>query len=373
MPEATDGQAQRSEPNRLLGFVQAALILAAIVVALYFARAPSYVQVDSASDLSFEIANPVVHVVNPVPVQQSMTLNLTGSVTLEEKAVVVSEVMGRVTWISPDFNNGGVIPANEAFVQIDRTEYELEVEAAGHALAEAEARLQIAQSEGIAFGVALAEAGVARAQTALELAELQLERTSISLPYEIRVMATELEVGEVVGSFQEVGPASRMGVVYRVDALQFEAPIEVSSLAFLEPIVGRSASIRTEAGTHRLVAERVSSVVAPRSRLAKVFFRFSPDQTIASLPLPGSFGEGEVEGPSFENVYVLPEAAVQEENRVWIVADGALTSLTPTALGRADGGLIVEAFDTGEGVVLGTLPEAREGLAVTVAKAGPSE
>ena len=373
MPQVTDGQAERSERFRLPGLVQAALILAAIVVALYFARAPSHVQIDTASDLSFDFAKPVVQVVKPVPLQQSMKLKLTGSVTLEEQAGIVAEVLGRVTWISPKFNNGGVIPAYETFVQIDRTEYELQVEAAANALREAEARLQVAETEQTEPRIALAKVGVASAQTALELAELQLERTSISLPYESRVVTTALEVGEVVGPFRDVGPGGRLGTVYRVDALQFEAPMEVSSLVYLAPIVGRSASIRTETGTYRLVAERVSSAVAPSSRLATVFFRFSPNQTVNSLPLPGSFGEGEIEGPSFDNVYVLPEAAIQEGNRVWIVEDGTLTLLAPTALGHAEAGLIVEPFDAGEGVVLGILPEAREGLAVTVAGAIPSE
>ena len=35
-------------------------------------------------------------------------------------------------------------------------------------------------------------------------------------------------------------------------------------------------------------------------------------------------------------------------------------------------GRVVEVFDTGDGVVVGTLPGAREGLAVTVAQAASS-
>ena len=373
MSQLSDDQAEGTRRYRLPGLVQAALILAAIVIALYFARAPGHVEVDTSSDLSFDIASPVVQVVKPASVEQSLKLRVTGSVTLEEQTAIVAEVAGRVTWISPKFNNGGTIPANEKFVQIDPSEYELQVKAAANVVRVAEARRRIEVARGNAARIELAEAELASAQTAHELASLQLERTSLSLPYESRVIGTELEVGEIVGPYRDVGPGGRIGTVYRVDALQFEAPMEVESLAYLDPIVGRTAEIRTEKGSHRVEAMRVASVVAPSSRLATVFFRFSPNQTVASLPLPGSFGEGEIKGPSFENVYVLPEAAIQEGNRVWVVRDGALTSWTPTALGHVEDGLVVEAFDAGEGVVLGLVPEAREGLTVTVTDATPSE
>ncbi len=373
MAQLNDGQAGQPGRFRLPGFVQAALILAAIIAALYFARAPGHVQIDTSSGLSFDAAKPVVQVVKPETVDQSIKLKLTGAVTLEEQTGIVAEVTGRVSWISPNFNNGGVIPANEKFVQIDPTEYELEVKAAANAVSEAAVRLQIEEARGNALRIALAEAQLASAKTGLELARLQLERTSISLPYESRVISTELEIGEVVGPHRDVGPGGRIGTVYRVDALQFEAPMEVSSLGYLSPLKGRTAIVRTEVGTHRLEATRVSSMVAPSSRLATVFFRFASNQTVASLPLPGSFGEGEIEGPAYENVYTLPEAAIQEQNRVWVVRDGELTSFTPTALGRVENGLVVEAFDAGEGVVFGILPEAREGLAVTIAEAVSSE
>ena len=372
MSQLSDDQAEGTGRYRLPGLAQAALILAAIVIALYFARAPSQVPVDSGSDLSFDIASPVVQVVKPTSVEQSLKLKVTGTVTLEEQTAVIAEVAGRVTWISPKFNNGGTIPANEKFVQIDPSEYELHVKAAANVVREAEARLRIEGARGNAARIELAEAELASARTAHELANLQLERTSLSLPYESRVIGTELEVGEIVGPYRDVGPGGRIGTVYRVDALQFEAPMEVENLAYLDPIMGRTAEIRIEQGSHRVEAMRVASVVAPSSRLVTVFFRFSPNQTVASLPLPGSFGEGEIKGPSFENVYVLPEAAIQEGNRVWVVRDGALTSLTPTALGHVENGLVVEAFDAGEGVVLGLMPEAREGLTVTVTDATPS-
>ena len=102
---------------RWLGFAQLALIVLAIAVALYFARAPDRVERGPISGAAQ--ATPVVSVVKPAATAHTLTLKLTGTVTLERKTTVVSEVVGRVVWVSPKFSNGGSLAANEVFVRID--------------------------------------------------------------------------------------------------------------------------------------------------------------------------------------------------------------------------------------------------------------
>ena len=74
-----------------------------------------------------------------------------------------------------------------------------------------------------------------------------------------------------------------------------------------------------------------------------------------------------------DNVLVLPESAMQDRGSVWVVDGGALKAVAPRVLGHADGGVVVEAFDAGDGIVVGSLPGAREGLAVEVGAAQASE
>ena len=47
-----------------------------------------------------------------------------------------------------------------------------------------------------------------------------------------------------------------------------------------------------------------------------------------------------------------------------MVRNGQLSAFSPTTLGRTAAGWVVQAFDAGEGVVVGALPAAREGLEV---------
>ena len=392
MPRKSDDSKGRPGQSRWLGFVQIVLILAVIAVALYFARAPERVEREAVSALSPEDTRPVVSVMQPERTGQSLIVKLTGAVGLSERAKVKSQVAGRVAWVSPKFSNGGSIEANETFVRIDPAEYELRVKVAEMAVREAEARARIAKARGEenARGfareypdaeasdrvrrlphIARVQAGLMKAQAELELARLDLDRTDISLPYPSRVVASGIEVGKYVGPGPS-GESPLLGVVYRTRALQIDAPIEPKDLQYLDPVIGRSARVRTRGGTYDAEVERVSSVVAPQSRLATVFLRFSQDHAPEVLPLPGTFARIAIAGPTYEDVYVLPESTLQEQRSVWVVQEGTLRGFEPETLGRTDEGWVVEVFDTGDGVVVGTLPGAREGLAVTVAQAASS-
>jgi len=367
-------QLKDSERSRWFGFAQLVLLLGVIAFALYFARAPSRVVLDVASGPTNQAGTPAVKVFHPVPTEQALTVKLTGTVGVHDKVAVRSEVTGRVTWVSPKFRNGGSLDANETFVKVDPAGFELQVKAAKMAVKKAEARLRIekGRAKGKAF-IAKAEAELGHARAALELAELELKRTDISFPYATRVVKADTSVGELVGPADTViGPASTLGIVYRPEALQVDAPVEPKDLAYLNPAIGRSAHIQTRSGTYEAEVVRVSSIVTPQTRLASLFFKFSKDHPLDSLPLPNTFVEVVIAGPSHDNVYVLPESVLQERGSVWVVHNGVLTAQRPRAIGRTDAGLVVEAFDAGDGIVVGTLPGAREGLPVAVMEAASS-
>ena len=363
------------ERPRWLGFAQLVLIVAAVAVALWFARAPERVQRGVASDLADEKAKPAVSVVRPAPVAQALTIELTGSVRMGRRTRIASEVVGRVVFVSPNFANGGSIPANETFIRVDPAGFELEVGAAEQALREAETRMEMERARGEegAKSFELAEASAMKARIALEQARLRLERTSISLPFDVRVVRSDVSVGELVGPAELVGPSSRLGVVFRSGALEVDAPIATKDLEYLAPAVGRPAEVHAGGRTWPAEIVRVSSVVSPKTRLASIFLRFGEGLPPESLPRPGTFVEVAITGPTHDDVYVLPESAVQERGRVWVVDGGELRSFVPWQIGRAADGWVVEAFDAGEGVVVGALPGARAGLAVVATDAGSSE
>ena len=310
----------------------------------------------------------MVRVVNPVPADKALTVELTGSVTLKEKVTVVSEVVGRVDWVSPKFEPGGSLEANEVFLKVDPAEYKLKVE---------EARLrvealehEIRTSDAAADDFRATEFELRMARVALELAELQLERTEISLPYTFRVISSSVEVGELAGPADIMGRAAVLGLVYRPESIRLDVPIDQYDLEYLRPAVGRSAEVRANGRIYSATVKATSSLVAPKSRLASLFLKFSDELPADSLPLPNTFAEVAIDGPSFTDVFSLPETASRAYGNVWIVKDGALDSVSTRTLGRTDDEWIVEPFDTGDGVVVGVMPDARVGLEVTAMDAG---
>ena len=341
MPEELNDTNQPA-PSAWRGRLQLALVLGTIVLALYFARAPDRVDRGPVSDLTAESVQPTVQVIHPVPTDQALTVELTATVGLEETVNVASEVAGRVAWVSPDFANGGSLAADETFIRVDPAEFELQVEAAEMAVREADARLAAEKARGEtdarAFALAEAEARLMRAEADLKLAELRLERTNISYPYASRVITADVAVGELVGPAEMVGgAASRLGTVYRLDALQVDAPIEPRDLAYLDPVIGRTARVVGEMGTWRARVVRVSSVIAPRTRLASVFLKFAEDEPRDSLPAPGTFVEIDLEGPAYDGAYVLPESVLQERDSVWVVRNGRLAERVHPDNSRTDG------------------------------------
>ena len=388
----TGSQGQQERP-RWSGYVQIGLIVGAIIVALYFARAPERVQMDVATASAAQQARPAVDVIQPEITEQAFTLDLTGTVTLHGKVTVTSQAAGRIVEIAPEFKNGGTVPAGTVMVRIDPTEAELRLAVAENRVREAQAELDFAQANLAAplgdnsrddpgraereqqirqAAADRSEAALQRAIATMELRQLELSWTEVSLPFDSRVITTDVEVGAFVGPQDIVGMAAVLGVVYRTEALQARVPINETDLASLEPVVGRSAIIRTSSQSYQATVERISSVIAPKSRLATLFLRFSDGANADSLPLPGSFAHVAISGPLHENVFVLPEATMQDHDIVWIVKDGALEAFVPRILGKAGNGVIVEAFDSFDGVIIGGVPWAREGMVVDVNDANPS-
>ena len=116
------------------------------------------------------------------------------------------------------------------------------------------------------------------------------------------------------------------------------------------------------------VVARVSAERDRISRVATLFVALGEGVDVA----PGSFLERvRIVGPELTNVFKLPESVQQEGGNLWIVAAGRLVEHRPQVLARQDGNLVVESFSYGDGIVLGLVPDAREGLLVNAVGARP--
>ena len=349
------------------GYLQIAVVIGILVVALYFARAPEQIAIVEYGDLG-DKQPPVVTVMLPETTSYNHRLNTTGSIILKERVSIISEVTGRVIWVSPYFEPGGTIEANEVFIEIDPTEYKLEVEAATQELAIHEITLE--KQKALGEDVDYHEALRSKASSRLDLAKLKLAKTKLSLPYSFRVISSSVEVGVLAGTAEITGNVSVMGLVYRPESIRVGIPIEIHDIQALDPIVGRSAKVETVYDEFNAVVTGKSNIVAPKSKLATIFMKFDSELDPSEYPLPNTFVEVEIDGPVVSNVYLLPESSERKLGQIWIVRNGQLESFKPEILTRKNGMLVVKAFDSGDGIAIELPANTHEGQAVTILPVG---
>ena len=345
------------------GYLQVVAIIAIIAIALYLARAPDQIEIVDTGPLDDKQLNPVVSVIEPQKTNYNIRLNLTGSVTLKERVTILTELTGRVVWVSPNFEPGGTIDSNEVFIKLDPAEYELAVEEANYDLVAKE--IAVEKNKALGEDVSHLEALSSKARVRLQLAKLQLAKTELSLPYEFRVISSSIEVGELAGTAETTGTSSVLGLVYRPESIVVDVPIDIKDVHSLKPIIGRTAIVKTNVGEFNAIVAGMGSIVTPRTRLGSLYLNFDSELDWSEYPLPNTFAEVAIEGPIVENVYVLPEVSEYMLGHVWIVRNGTLMSFAPEIVARDNGYLVVRAFDAGDGIVIDSPANSTDGMTVS--------
>ena len=172
-----------------------------------------------------------------------------GVVTPKVQVQIMPEVAGRVVYVHSQLHAGGLIRANERIAQIDPSGYDLAVRRARAAVDETQAKLDVELAakgmrpeqnrpfdpEGqVALPAVLQEPLVRQAAAAVESAkaelanaELQLSRTSVSLPHDVFI------AGETVNLGQYVDVGRSLAVAYGTEVFEIEAPIRSEDLGRL--------------------------------------------------------------------------------------------------------------------------------------------
>ena len=378
MPPSDSGDPASGKPKRRwAGTTQVIVVVAIVLLALVYARAPDN---NGSAELRIgagESPKPLVNVVQPVAGANMLSVVATGTVDVRNRVTLTPQVTGRVVSISPSLRVGGTFAAGEQLLVIDRRDFQLAAAAAQADVATAESDLLLEQAKSDAARanyailhadeevpplvarvpqIAQAGARLAAARARQRVAALDLERTVYSLPFDGTVTRSSAEVGQVLTRGQSFGE------VFARDAIEVVAPISADDLKRLEPAVGRRARVRDPYSAFDAVVEKVSAELDSRTRFAALYLKVTGEP-----PVPGTFVDIEIEGPVFADTFLLPDAAEQGSNRVWVVSGGELRSVETRAFGRTAGGRIVAAFDAEDGVVLGAVPGAKEGQAVQVA------
>jgi multidrug efflux system membrane fusion protein len=317
-----------------------------------------------------EVLAPLVKVQQLRKRDIQMVVSGYGSVNAQVQTDIVSEVSGKVVVMNPQLKTGGFIPAEEQILKIDPRDYELAVQQAQALVADAQVKLEIEVSEAEVAKkewqglhpdteptsllvlrepqIKKAQAALASAKAQLATAELRLERTSVSLPFDALIISEKADLGQYVVAGQSVG------VAYGTGAVEIEVPLEDKELAWFnvfansmaidvnENTYKTNASVKAEfAGSEHIwdgFVVRTTGQVDRMSRMVSVVVEvMNPFDTSRGRPplLPGAFVEVFIEGRTLKDVVAVPRDALHEGNKVWLVNDGCL-HIQPLEILRSD-------------------------------------
>ena len=323
-----------------------------------------------------------------------------GTVRPRTETQLVPEIADRVTWVAPSFATGGFFEEGDVLLRLDRFDYEQGVISARSQLAQARLRLaqeeaeaEVAQREWDALGrgdpreltlrkpqLDDARASVDAAEANVERAARDLERADVIAPYAGRVRTKNVDVGQ----FVTIG--APIATIYSVDVAEVGLALPDEELAYLDlPLAYRGeANVRsprvvlrtTFAGARyewggRVV--RTESEIDPVSRMVQVVaevqdpYAAGPDPRRPPLAV-GMYVEAEIERRAFDDITVVPRAALRGRNQVFVIDPENRVHLRDVEILRAttesvyiDGGL-----SAGELIAVSALDNPTEGMLVQV-------
>ncbi|MDX1649752.1 MAG: efflux RND transporter periplasmic adaptor subunit, partial [Myxococcota bacterium] len=359
---------------RLLARFGPKALLPAIVLAAGLLGTTALVVVSPAARPGApEVEPPVVEILEVQPRAVRLSVSAQGTVEPRTETELVSEVAGRVVWVSPRFEAGGFFRADEPLLRLDDRDPRNAVERAAAAVERAESELSLAEATaqrrrslreaGASSRAALDEAE-SRAQVAaanlrdararLDQAQHDLDRCTLRAPFDGRVRETRVDVGAYLA------PGARVGRVFAVDYAEVRLPIPNADLAFLEVPLGYDAAPGALPEPGGEVAEGTDEEAAPasgsdpegptvrlrgrwagrehtwtgslvrtegaldaRTRMVHAVVRVEDpyargEEGDAPLPV-GLFVEAEIEGRLFPGLVELPRSALREDDVVVVV------------------------------------------------------
>jgi membrane fusion protein, multidrug efflux system len=249
-----------------------------------------------------------------------LTVSAPGEASSWQQTAVQSQVSGEVKAVRVTENQA--MAEGSVLIQIDPTEYQLQLEEAQARLRQAEMtyrettlsddRIEDPRVRAERDTAARARSGLDAALVAVERAELNLLRTRIVAPFAGRV--ANLKV--VPGQFVSVG--DELLTVQAMDPIRVDAKVLEGNIGFLA--VGRTARVTFSAFPGEVFEGRIETinpVVDPEFRNARVSISVrNPTGRI----LPGMFARATLPARRFPDRILVPnEAILERDNRRTLV------------------------------------------------------
>lgn len=206
------------------------------------------------------------------------------------------------------------------------------------------------------------EATISRLEVGLRRAERDLNNTRVVSPFTGFVGDVSAERGKRVSlndKLADLTDADRLEVAFTLSDAQYGRIIAAEG-----NVTGRPAKVLWRVGDRQIeydaTIERVGAEISAASGGVEAFARLETKGTDTPLR-PGAFVEVRLPDTRYQQVAQLPETALYENSRVYVIAEGRLEARDIEVAARTSDGILVS----------GNLSPGEKVLATRFAEAGP--
>ena len=330
-----------------------------------------------------------------------------GQVQPRREVSIVPQVSGKVIWVHPQLVAGGLISKGSRLLNIDPADYKLAMERARAAVAAAQQKLAVEESSakvareewkllGSQVGkgnpspltlrepqLKAAKAGLASAMADLKVTALNLSRTKLAAPFNLRVRRETVEVGQYIGATREVASA------FGTDRAEVVVPVKVGDLRWLDlPGTGgrsgqaSSTLVTVNQDTGNGVIQRPGKLVRSlgeidsTSRLSRVVVSIQDPYSLKPSnkgrpPLEvGSFVKVELQGKELQGVTAIPAEALRIGSVVYVASAKDQLELRKVKVARLTEkeALISSGLKVGDRAVVTAVSGAIDGMKLRIQK-----
>ncbi|NGP76120.1 efflux RND transporter periplasmic adaptor subunit [Balneolaceae bacterium YR4-1] len=328
------------------------LLTGGAVTALIFTTEPEASRSGATQETAMLVNIIEVNRDNYQPIIEAM-----GTVRASQDITLSPRVSGQIVERSDEFTPGGYVREGDTLLRIDPSDYENNLEQQRSELQQAMADLDLemgrqeaAEKEYELYGDTLSEqnkarilrkpqldavrAQVAAARAAVNRAEMDLKRTTLTAPFDAHIISRNVNIGS------QVAPGNNLGRLVGLDTYWVEASVPLSKLRWLnirnnDNSEGSEVRIRNrtawQADEYRSgTLFKMVGFIEEQTRMARVLVEIPDpmayrDENSGSPSLIiGSFVETNIEGNELTDVIRLNRDYVRSNDTVWIMEDGKL-------------------------------------------------
>ena len=323
-----------------------------------------------------------------------------GTVQPRTRSILISQVGGQIVSVNPNVRDGGFFEKGDILGSIDSRDYEADVRIsaaslmdARQALAEAEARTAQAREDWARLGnsgdptdlvlrlpqLEASKARIISAESALQKAELRLERTDIVAPFAGRVLRKLVDVGQVVST------NTQLAEIYATDNVEIRLPLRNRDLQYIDlPEAYRYSKSSDGAGGQVEIISQLGDAASWDAELVRTESAIDESarqlHVIAMIEDPfgmevdnrvplkiGQYVTAKLKGKTLANAIVIPNNAIYQGTYVYVVEDGLLQRRNvEIAWQNDDEALIAAGLGSGDALVMTPLGQVTSGIRVSV-------